>query len=316
MNAEERVQTPGRVVVAGSLNMDLIVRAPQLPRPGQTLAGSRFVTAAGGKGANQAVAAARLGAQVSMIGCVGDDANGRALRQALLDDAVDCEGVRIVPDVPTGVALITVEEAGQNTIVIVAGANGELASEHLDAMEQALLDAQVVVCQLEVPEAVVGHTLARARALGKIVVLNPAPATGPLPAQWLPWVDYLVPNESEAQLLSGVLVAGREGAEAAAQALLQRGAGKVLLTLGEAGALLAGPEGAQHFPAYQVNAVDATAAGDTFIGAFAAALAQGSAEVEAIRFAQQAAALSVTREGAQPSIPDRQQVLAWPWSPQ
>lgn len=313
MNAEEQAQAPGRVVVVGSLNMDLVVRAQHLPQPGQTLAGTRFVMAPGGKGANQAVAAARLGAQVSMIGCVGDDPNGRALRQALLEDGIDCEGVRIVPEVPTGVALITVEEAGQNTIVILAGANGELATGHVDELEHALLGSHVVVCQLEVPAAVVGHTLARARALGKTVVLNPAPATGPLPAQWLPWVDYLVPNESEAQLLSGIPVMGRDGAEAAAQALLQRGAGKVLLTLGEEGALLAGPDGVQHFPAYQVNAVDATAAGDTFIGAFAAALAQGCAEVEAIRFAQQAAALSVTREGAQPSIPDRQQVLAWPW---
>ncbi|WP_263262071.1 ribokinase [Pseudomonas sp. RIT-PI-S] len=313
MSVEENTPAQAVVVVVGSLNMDLIVRAADLPRPGQTISGSSFATAAGGKGANQAVAAARLGAQVSMIGCVGDDPNGRALRQALLDDGVDCDGLRVIPDAPTGVALITVDAAGQNTIVIVPGANAALAPGQVDALESALQAAKVVVCQLEVPEHVVGHTLARAKALGKTVILNPAPATGPLPAQWLPWIDYLVPNESEAQLLSGVAVAGREGAEAAAQVLLERGAGKVLLTLGEAGAALAGPEGVQHFPAFQVSAVDATAAGDTFIGAFAAALAQGCAEVEAIRFAQQAAALSVTREGAQPSIPNRQQVLAWPW---
>jgi ribokinase len=312
MSSDESLQGLATVLVVGSLNMDLIVRAQGLPEPGQTVAGSGFATAPGGKGANQAVAAARLGADVSMVGCVGDDPNGRALRQALLDDGVNCDGVRTVTDVPTGVALITVNAAGQNTIVIVAGANGALEPEHLDALETALLKARVVVCQLEVPEAVVGHTLAKARALGKTVILNPAPATGPLPAQWLPWIDYLIPNETEAQLLSGVPVAGREGASAAAQVLLARGAGKVLVTLGEAGALLAGPESVQHFPAFSVVAVDATAAGDTFIGGFAAALALGCAEVEAIRFAQQAAALSVTREGAQPSIPNRQQVLAWP----
>lgn len=313
MSLDESTPALPRVVVVGSLNMDLVVRAQQLPQPGQTLAASHFATAPGGKGANQAVAAARLGAQVSMIGCVGDDANGRALRQALLDDSIDCDGVITDAQAPTGVALITVDSSGQNTIMIVAGANGRLSAEQVDAMEAVLQAASVVVCQLEVPEAVVGHTLARAHALGKIVILNPAPATGPLPAQWLPWIDYLVPNESEAQLLSGVPVTGRQGAEAAAKVLLQRGAGKVLLTLGAAGALLAGPEGIQEFPAFKVQAVDATAAGDTFTGAFAASLAQGCAEVEAIRFAQQAAALSVTQEGAQPSIPHRQYVLAWPW---
>lgn len=313
MSLDESTPALARVVVVGSLNMDLVVRAQQLPQPGQTLAASHFATASGGKGANQAVAAARSGAQVSMIGCVGDDANGRALRQALLDDGIDCDGVTTDAQAPTGVALITVDSSGQNTIMIVAGANGCLSAEQVDAMEAALQAASVVVCQLEVPEAVVGHTLARARALGKIVILNPAPATGPLPAQWLPWIDYLVPNESEAQLLSGVPVTGRQGAEAAAKVLLQRGAGKVLLTLGAAGALLAGSEGIQDFPAFKVQAVDATAAGDTFTGAFAASLAQGCAEVEAIRFAQQAAALSVTQEGAQPSIPHRQHVLAWPW---
>jgi len=313
MSLDESTPALARVVVVGSLNMDLVVRAQQLPQPGQTLAASHFATAAGGKGANQAVAAARSGAQVSMIGCVGDDANGRALRQALLDDGIDCDGVITDAQAPTGVALITVDSSGQNTIMIVAGANSCLSAEQVDAMEAVLQAASVVVCQLEIPEAVVGHTLARARALGKIVILNPAPATGPLPAQWLPWIDYLVPNESEAQLLSGVPVTGRQGAEAAAKVLLQRGAGKVLLTLGAAGALLAGPEGIQDFPAFKVQAVDATAAGDTFTGAFAASLAQGCAEVEAIRFAQQAAALSVTQEGAQPSIPHRQHVLAWPW---
>lgn len=313
MSTEASAQGPGRVLVVGSLNMDLVVRTQALPGPGQTVAGANFATAPGGKGANQAVAAARLGAQVSMVGCVGDDANGRALRQALLDDSIACDGVRTVSQVPTGVALITVDTQGQNTIVIVAGANAALTTEQVDAFESAILAADVVVCQLEVPEAVVGHTLARARALGKTVILNPAPATGPLPAQWLPWVDYLVPNESEAQLLSGVSVLGQEGAEAAAQALLARGAGKVLVTLGEAGALLASVNGVEHFPAFKVTPVDATAAGDTFIGAFAAALAQGSAEVEAIRFAQQAAALSVTAEGAQPSIPHRHKVLGWAW---
>ncbi|WP_166360264.1 ribokinase [Pseudomonas akapageensis] len=291
------------VVVVGSLNMDLVTRAERLPRPGETLAGESFTTVAGGKGANQAVAAARLGGRVAMIGCVGDDAYGEQLRQALEHERIDCQAVTRIEGISTGVALIVVDASSQNAIVIVAGGNGSLTPEAVMRFDSLLLAADLVICQLEVPPATVEHTLKRARALGKTVILNPAPVTGPLPVDWYSSIDYLIPNESEAAALSGLPVDSLETARVAAQRLLELGVGKVIITLGEQGALFADAQGFEHFPAPRVQALDTTAAGDTFVGGFAAALVQGRGEREAIAFGQAAAALSVTRAGAQPSIP-------------
>jgi ribokinase len=292
-----------KVVIVGSLNMDLVTRAPRLPRAGETLAGQSFVTVPGGKGANQAVAAARLGASVAMIGCVGDDAYGEQLRSALLAEGIDCEAVTAIAGESTGVALIVVDDNSQNAIVIVAGGNGHVTSNVVDGFDALLSQAEVIICQLEVPMATVGHVLKRGRELGKTVILNPAPASGPLPAEWYAWIDYLIPNESEATALTGLPVDSVATADAAASALLASGVGKVIVTLGEHGALFANKASSQHFPAPKVKPVDTTAAGDTFVGGFAAALADGKPESEAIRFGQIAAALSVTRAGAQPSIP-------------
>jgi ribokinase len=292
-----------KVVIVGSLNMDLVTRAPRLPRAGETLAGQSFVTVPGGKGANQAVAAARLGASVAMIGCVGDDAYGEQLRSALLAEGIDCQAVTAIAGESTGVALIVVDDNSQNAIVIVAGGNGHVTSNVVDGFDALLSQAEVIICQLEVPMATVGHVLKRGRELGKTVILNPAPASGPLPAEWYAWIDYLIPNESEATALTGLPVDSVATADAAATALLGSGVGKVIVTLGEHGALFANKASSQHFPAPRVKPVDTTAAGDTFVGGFAAALADGKSESEAIRFGQIAAALSVTRAGAQPSIP-------------
>ncbi|WP_226501982.1 MULTISPECIES: ribokinase [Pseudomonas] len=292
-----------KVVIVGSLNMDLVTRLPRLPRPGETLAGQSFVTVPGGKGANQAVAAARLGARVAMIGCVGADAYGQQLRDGLLAEGIDCSGVTVIDDQPSGVATILVDDHSQNAIVIVAGANGQLTTTLIDSFEALLNHAEVIICQLEVPLASVGHVLKRARALGKIVILNPAPATAPLSADWYPLIDYLIPNESEASVLSGLAVDSVTSADIAASALIKAGAGKVIVTLGSQGSLFATHAQSQHFPAPAVQAVDTTAAGDTFVGGFAAALAEGKTEGQAIVFGQIAAALSVTRAGAQPSIP-------------
>jgi ribokinase len=283
--------------------MDLVTRAPRLPRAGETLAGQSFVTVPGGKGANQAVAAARLGASVAMIGCVGDDAYGEQLRSALLTEGIDCQAVTTIAGESTGVALIVVDDNSQNAIVIVAGGNGHVSASVVDGFDVLLQQAEVIICQLEVPESTVGHVLKRGHELGKTVILNPAPATGPLPEQWYGWVDYLIPNESEATALTGLPVDSPASAEAAAKTLLASGVGKVVVTLGEQGALFASQERVEHFPAPRVKPVDTTAAGDTFVGGFAAALADGKSEAEAIRFGQIAAALSVTRSGAQPSIP-------------
>lgn len=293
---------PAKVVVVGSLNMDLVTRASRLPRAGETLIGQSFSTVPGGKGANQAVASARLGAEVAMIGCIGSDAYGVQLRDALLAEGIDCQAVSRV-DGSSGVALIVVDDSSQNAIVIVAGSNGELTPASLQAADAVLQAADVIVCQLEVPLETVGYALKRGRELGKTVILNPAPASGPLPAQWYASIDYLIPNESEATALSGVAVDSLDSAKLAAAQLIKAGAAKVIITLGAQGALFSDGNRFEHLAAPNVKAVDTTAAGDTFVGGFAAALAHGKSEAEAIRFGQVAAALSVTRAGAQPSIP-------------
>jgi len=290
--------------------MDLVTRAPRLPKGGETLIGQSFTTVCGGKGANQAVAAARLGAQVSMIGCVGSDVYGEALRGALLAEQIDCQAVSTV-DGSSGVALIVVDDSSQNTIVIVPGANGELTAEAIDRFDSVIQAADVLICQLEVPDASVGHALKRGRELGKTVILNPAPVSRPLPPDWYASIDYLIPNESEASALSGLSVDSLDTAQAAATRLIALGAGKVIITLGAQGSLFADGQGFEHFPAPVVKAVDTTAAGDTFVGGFAAALAAGQDEAQAIRFGQVAAALSVTRAGAQPSIPALSDVQAF-----
>ncbi|HEY3596776.1 MAG TPA: ribokinase [Paraburkholderia sp.] len=303
----------GRVAVVGSLNMDLVARAPRLPQPGETLAGHTFAQVPGGKGGNQAVAAARLGAQVAMLGCVGADANGAQLRAGLEAEHIDCAALEASASAPTGVALIIVDDSSQNAIVIVAGSNGEVTPASVARHEAVLAAAEVVVCQLETPPDAVHAALAAARRLGKTVVLNPAPATGALPAHWLPLVDYLIPNELEAATLTGLPVRTPDDAAAAAAALRRAGARNVIVTLGAQGVLAAlGDADAEavHFAVPPVNAVDTTAAGDTFIGGFAAQLAQGAPVADAIRFAQRAAAISVTRAGAQPSIPTRAEVDA------
>jgi ribokinase len=297
-----------KIVVVGSLNMDLVVRTPRVPVGGETLAGHSFVTAPGGKGANQAVACARLGGQVTMIGCVGRDAYGDQLRQGLEGEGIECSTVESIEGVPTGIASILVDDKGQNCIVIVAGGNGELTPERLARHDAALQEAEIVITQLEVPVATVEKTLARAHELSKTVILNPAPAVGPLPVHWYSHVDYLIPNESEASSLTGIEVNSQETAVQAAQKLLDAGAKHVLLTMGAQGVLYKDATRQQHFPAQVVQTIDTTAAGDTFVGGFAAALSEGQSLDDAIRLGQQAAAVSVTRAGAQPSIPFRREL--------
>jgi ribokinase len=296
------------ITVVGSINMDLVVRVDHLPEPGETILGRDYRTIPGGKGANQAVAAARLGAQVDMVGRVGKDAFGGMLRENLQREGVNVSSVADDPDVSSGIALITLDEMGRNTIVVASGTNMTLATAQVkQALEGAsVLDA--VVMQLEIPmDCVVGAAwLGSAR--GAKVVLNPAPAR-PLPAEVFPLLDVLVPNENETSLLTGLPVESLEQAEVAARHLLQAGARSVVLTLGGRGALVVekGPP-AVHIPSHPVKVVDTTAAGDAFVAGLAVGLAEGLSLVEAARLGNAAGAIAVTRLGAQPAMPTRSEV--------
>lgn len=295
------------IVVIGSINMDLVLRVPRMPLPGETLTGGAFRTIPGGKGANQAVACARLSGkvagaqQVAMVGCVGDDAFGATLRAALVGDGIIDSHITTLPGVASGIASILVDDNGQNSIVIAGGANDLLSPAHIDAAKGLIEQADIVVLQLETPMATVVHAIKLARSLGKTVVLNPAPAAS-LPDGVLELVDYLIPNEIEAAMLAGVSPEGAD-AKALAAALQKLGSDNVIITLGSKGVHAALYGGDFTFPAEVVQAVDTTAAGDTFIGGFVAGLASGMDEAEAIQQGQRAAAWSVTKPGAQTSIP-------------
>ena len=292
------------VTVVGSLNMDLVIRAPRIPQPGETIIGGVFHTVPGGKGANQAVAAARLGARVSMVGRVGGDAFGGSLLDNLAAAGVDHTCVTQDAEAATRVALIVVDDAGQNSIVVAAGANMRLSPADVVAAEPAIRAADVLLLQLESPLESVIRAAGVARAHGVKVILNPAPAR-PVPTELLALVDVLVPNENEAALLAGRPVGDREEAAAAAEALRKMGVGTVILTLGERGALLAQEGGTELFPAFDVTPVDTTAAGDAFVGSFAVALAEGKPMAEAVCWGNAAGGLATTQLGAQPSLPTR-----------
>ena len=303
------------IVIIGSINMDLVLNVPRMPLPGETLSGGRFQTISGGKGANQAVACARLSddsVKVAMVACLGDDAFGTELRTALRNDGIDDSHISTIEGEASGVASILVDASGQNSIVLAAGANDALSPAHIDAARSLIEQARIVVLQLETPLATVIHAIKLAHQLGKTVVLNPAPAQA-LPAALLAQVDYLIPNEIEAAMLAGLNAASLDNdaaIEAAVAKLRTDGSRNVLVTLGEKGVYAALSSGSVHFAAQPTKAVDTTAAGDTFIGGFVAALAEGRSEADAIAVGQRAAALSVARIGAQTSIPYRRELEA------
>lgn len=298
---------PAKITVVGSLNMDLVVRSPRIPMPGETLLGRGFVTLPGGKGANQAVAAARLGGAVTMIGRLGEDGFAASLRESLGADGVDHSRVLPTPEEPTGVALITVDDAGRNTIIVASGANWQVTPADVDAAYFAIAEADVLLLQLEVPLESVIRAAQIAFANGVWVILNPAPAR-PLPQELLELVDILIPNEPETALLSGLPVENDDQAHAAAAHLLESGVSFVILTLGSRGALLTSREVSQLVPAFPVTPVDTTAAGDAFLGGLAVALGEGKPLDEAMRWGNAAGGLATTRFGAQPSLPTRAEV--------
>ncbi len=293
-----------RIVVVGSLNMDLVVRTPHLPRPGETILGREFMTASGGKGANQTVAAAKLGATVYMIGRVGSDDFGRALRENLRAAGADDSYVSTEDSAASGIAIIEVDDSGQNTIVVAPGANALVTRADVDAARSIIASSQAVIAQLEIPLDTVGHALSTARAANVLTILNPAPAQS-LSTELLSLVDLLVPNESEAALLTGIEITDDVSAEQAARQLHERGARVVVITLGAHGALALSDDKVWRIPPFRVKAIDATAAGDAFVGALATAYATQRDLDTALREASAAGALAATRLGAQPSLPTR-----------
>lgn len=290
----------GTIVVVGSLNMDLVVEVPRLPRPGETVLGRRHFRNPGGKGANQAVAAARLGADVAMVGRVGDDEPGRQLLEALTAEGVGVERVRRT-DTATGLAVVTVDDDAENAIVVSSGANDEVVAADVGG---AVEDAAVCLLQLEIPDAPV---IAAATRCGGRVLLNPAPARH-LPAALLHAVDVLIPNQHELAELAGV--AGVDDGDAAAAAVSRLGfAGTTVVTMGAAGAVVVTADrDVSHIAAPRVDAIDTTAAGDAFCGALAQALTAGAELPEAVRWACAAGAVAATRSGAQTSLPTAQDV--------
>ncbi len=299
-----------RVCVVGSSNLDLTFRTPRLPRPGETLAGHGFHLGFGGKGANQAVTAARLGARVAMVTRLGRDVFGEQALRHYADEGIDATFAFTDPERPTGVASIVVDDDARNCILVVPGANAGLSPADVQAAAAAIESADVLLCQLEVPPETVATAFRLAKAAGVRTVLNPAPA-GPLPDELLRLTDLCVPNETEAELLTGQAVATPEQAEAAARVLQRAGPATVIVTLGGNGALLLDGPTAEHLPVVPVNAVDPTGAGDAFIGSLAVFLAEGLPLREAARRANAVAALTVTRLGTQTSFPRRAEAEAF-----
>ncbi len=296
------------IIVIGSINADLVMRAPRFPAPGETIQGEDLATIPGGKGANQAVAAARLGADAAMIGRVGTDSFGASLIENLKQNLVDTTHVMRDETTATGTAVIVVDAHGQNSIVLSPGANAEVKpadvepASFLDPSTGSGRRPKLLLLQLEIPTETVLHAARLAKESGLRVLLNPAPARE-LPDELLALADFIIPNETELSLLTGKTVSDIKSVEAAARSLVTREAQTVIVTLGANGALIVNKGGAKHIPSFKVNVVDTTAAGDAFIGGFAVALLGGQSLEDAVQYASACGALAVTQFGAQPSLP-------------
>lgn len=296
-----------RIVVIGSSNMDLAVKAARIPAVGETILGGDFMMTPGGKGANQAVAAAKLGAEVYLVAKLGEDVFGEQSLKNFIKEGISTEYITRSRKTPSGVALITVDQAGDNVIVVAPGANNELSAGDVEDARSPIASAGALVAQLEVPLETVEFAARLAKSCGVTFVLDPAPAQK-LSAEFLTMVDVLTPNETEAQILTAIEVTDEDSARTAARSLLESGAGAVILTMGAKGYLLATGHEAEFVQAIAVDAVDATAAGDAFTGSLAVGLARGDTLADAAYFANHVAALSVTRMGAQSSMPSVEEV--------
>jgi ribokinase len=297
----------GKLVVLGSINADHILNINHFPQPGETVIGKQYTVAFGGKGANQAVAAGRSGADISFIACVGDDDIGERVRKQLASDHIDTQPIEAIKDTTTGVALIFVNAEGENVIGIDAGANKAVTPEYLDRYKQQVIGASALLMQLESPLETVIAAAKIAKDNGTQVILNPAPACE-LPDELLARVDMITPNETEAEKLTGIKVDNNEDAARAAKALHDKGIATVIITLGSKGVWLSQNGEGKLVPGFRVKAVDTIAAGDTFNGALVTALLEGKPMDSAVLFAHAAAAIAVTRPGAQPSVPWRKEI--------
>ena len=300
----------GLITVIGSLNMDLVVRTPKMPQAGETLAGTDFHLIPGGKGANQSVAAARAGATTRMVGCIGADAFGPVLLDSLTAAGVDVSGVTSLDGITTGTATIVVDDCGENRIIIVAGANGMVSPDFIQDQWPAIRQSDLILLQHEIPLQTVHTIIAQAHADGIQVILNPAPVYA-MSRNILSQVDTLILNEVEASALTGLKVTDPNTARIVASTLVDLGVHTVIITLGSNGAILHNTRYELFQPAFKVEVVDTTAAGDTFAGGYAASILSGKQPPEALLYASAASALAVTRLGAQTSIPDRTEVEAF-----
>lgn len=299
-----------KLTVLGSINADHVISVPHFAKPGETLTGSNYHIAYGGKGANQAVAAARSGAKVNFIGCIGDDDIGTAMKQAFTQDGINTQSIVTVNGQTTGIAMIQVADNGENCIVISAGANACLDEAIVKNFAPEIISSGYLLMQLETPLNAVIQAAKLAKANRTKVILNPAPAR-PLPDELLKNVDVITPNETEAEILTGITVIDEQSAAESARAFHAKGIPTVLITLGAKGVYVSQNGNGEIIAGFRVQALDTTAAGDTFNGAFVTALLEDKSLAEAIRFAHAAAAISVTQKGAQSSIPNRMETLTF-----
>ncbi len=295
------------ILVVGSLNMDLVINVDKLPLVGESILGEDISYIPGGKGANQACAIGRMGGNVTMLGCVGKDNFGKIQKEQLSSCNVDVSYLKESMDKPTGTAVIYINAKGENTIVVIPGANNECDVAYLKEHDQLFEQCDYVLLQMEIPEEAITYTLTRAKELGKTVILNPAPAPESIPDEELRMIDYIIPNETELIKLSKEEKDDLKSIERGAKSLIRKGVKNVIVTMGERGCLLVNERITSHYPARKVDAVDTTAAGDCFNGAFVVGLAEEKTESEAIKLANIASSIVVTRKGAQISIPTREE---------